>query len=165
MHHRFMELAIEEGEKALASSEFPVGCVITDGERVITKAHRMNSKVDNELDHAEMVALRSVFSGQREHDGMSLSVYSTMEPCLMCYSTLVLHNVSTIVYGFEDAMGGGTSLDLSTLKPLYAHREIDIIPHILRRECLQLFKKFFSDQKNGYLQNSLLARYTMEQKL
>ncbi|MCK7503860.1 MAG: hypothetical protein MZV70_06965 [Desulfobacterales bacterium] len=33
-----------------------------------------------------------------------------MEPCLMCFSALMLHGIGAIVYAYEDAMGGGTGL-------------------------------------------------------
>lgn len=82
----------------------------------------------------------------------------------MCYSTLVLNNVRTIVFGYEDVMGGGTNLDLLTLRPLYAEMEVKVIPHILRQECLTLFQTFFQDEANDYLKDSLLAQYTLRQK-
>ena len=81
----------------------------------------------------------------------------------MCFSTLILNNVTTIVYAYEDVMGGGTGLSLDKLKPLYATMDIRIIPDILRAESLQLFKTFFNDEKNNYIRDSLLAQYTLRQ--
>ena len=60
-------------------------------------------------------------------------------------------------------MGGGTNLDLQTLNPLYREMSVEIIPHILRRESLELFNAFFADQDNTYWKDSPLARYTVAQ--
>jgi len=81
----------------------------------------------------------------------------------MCYTTLLLNGIRSIVYAYEDIMGGGTGLDLKKLTPLYREMSVAITPNILRRESLELFKAFFAEQDNTYWQDSPLARYTLEQ--
>ena len=84
-----------------------------------------------------------------------------MEPCLMCFSALILNGIRNIVYGYEDVMGGGSSLDLSSLPPLYRAMQVNVISGVCRQESLKLFKLFFLDEKNHYWRDSLLARYTI----
>ena len=83
----------------------------------------------------------------------------------MCYSAMLLNGIRTFVYAYEDAMGGGTSLQLTGLPPLYQAMapEVRILPHVLRRESLELFKAFFTSPENNYWQSSLLADYTLAQ--
>jgi len=164
-HKSFMQKALVEADKALAAGEFPVGCVMVLEDKIISKGRRINSKApnDNELDHAEIVTLRELFAQHPEIDRSEIVVYSTMEPCLMCYVTLLLNGIRRIVYGYEDIIGGGTNLDLQTLNPLYREMSVEIIPHILRRESLELFNAFFADQDNTYWKDSPLARYTVTQ--
>ena len=164
-HKTFMRIALAEAKKALDANEFPVGCAIVANNEVVATGHRANSRNDsaNELDHAEIVALRQLLANYPDIDRNSLILYSTMEPCLMCYATLLLNGVRTIVYGYEDAMGGGTSLDLATLTPLYQQMQVELIPNFLRQESLELFKLFFSNPDNNYWRDSLLADYTMKQ--
>jgi tRNA(adenine34) deaminase len=164
-HEKFMQQALSEADKALAAGEFPVGCVMVHEGQIISRGRRINSKSpnENELDHSEIVALRKIFEQHPEIDRSRIVVYSTMEPCLMCYVTLLLNGIRTIVYGYEDIMGGGTNLDLQTLNPLYQEMSVEIIPNVLRRESLKLFKTFFTDQGNTYWQDSPLARYTLTQ--
>jgi len=158
-------MALAEAEKALSANEFPVGCVIVANGEVVASGHRTNSCSENanELDHAEIVALRSLLTQRPDIDRDSLIVYSTMEPCLMCYATLLLNGVHTIAFGYEDAMGGGTSLDLDTLAPLYREMPVKLIPSVLRKESLDLFKRFFNNPENNYWRDSLLADYTLKQ--
>ena len=163
MHKEYMMMALEEAKKALDEGDFPVGCVIVAGEQVVSRGRRRNSTSQSEMDHAEIMALRQLYSIYNDGLPENLKIYSTMEPCLMCYSTLILNNVQSIVYAYEDVMGGGTNLDLQSLKPLYSHRNVEIIPGILRDESLALFKKFFSSDESGYWKESLLAQYTLDQ--
>ena len=164
-HETFMQMAMDQAKEALAAHEFPVGCVIVHDDLVVAHGRRTNStsETTNELDHAEIVALRALLAARPEIDRSQLVVYSTMEPCLMCYATLLLNGVRTIVYAYEDAMGGGTSLDLASLTPLYREMKVELIPHVLRRESLDLFRKFFADPDNDYWRDSLLADYTLRQ--
>ncbi|ADH86812.1 nucleoside deaminase [Desulfurivibrio alkaliphilus] len=167
-HHYFMGLALEQARVALQAGEFPVGAVIVAGGRVVAEGNRQNSggTAPTELDHAEIVALRGLLARQPEIERGGLTLYATMEPCLMCYATLLLNGVRRIVYAYEDAMGGGTSLPLTELNPLYREMApaVEITPHIRRRESLALFQDFFRRPTNSYWQDSLLARYTLEQE-
>ncbi|MFN2353866.1 MAG: nucleoside deaminase [Desulfopila sp.] len=165
IHEYYMKMALDEARLALEQGEFPVGCVIADDGGVVVGGGRQNSARGNELDHAEIVALRKLVAEYPHKVGQSgLVLYSTMEPCLMCFSTLLLNNVHTIVYGYEDVMGGATTLVLQDLKPLYATMQVEVVPAVLRRRSLQLFKRFFQDNASGYWHDSLLARYTLEQE-
>lgn len=159
----FMLEALVEANQALENQEFPVGCVIVAGEKILARGQRANSLSGNELDHAEIVALRELRKNYPDRLNEELVAYSTMEPCLMCFSALLLNNVHTIVYGYEDIMGGGTNIPLTELKPLYAHKKVHIVPGVMREECLKLFKRYFSEDTSGYWKDSLLAHYTLEQ--
>jgi tRNA(adenine34) deaminase len=79
----------------------------------------------------------------------------------MCYATMLLSGIRRFVWGYEDVMGGGTGLALETLAPLYRDMEVELVPGVLRGECLELFGVFFS--RFSYWQDSLLSNYTLEQ--
>ncbi len=165
-HQKFMTLAIAQGEKALANGQFPAGCVLVASDCVVANGCRENSGAGdnqiNEVDHAEIIALRKLIQ-KLEVDPGHVTLYSTMEPCLMCFSTLLLNGVRNVVFAYEDVMGGGTDLVLASLKPLYSAMEVNIVPGILRDEGLSLFYDFFSSEHNLYWKGSLLASYTLEQ--
>lgn len=160
-----MTAALAEAEAALASGEFPVGCVLVYDNEIVARGRRINSQglATNELDHAEIMALRQLFASRPELDRSRITAYCTMEPCLMCFSTLLLNNIRTMVYGYEDVMGGGTTLPLTQLNPLYQAMQPVVTPHVLREESVALFKKFFADPKQAYWQGSQLAAYTLRQ--
>ena len=163
-HEFFMRKALKAAEKALLSNEFPVGCVVVSEDNIIaTGSRRGTAGPDaNELDHAEMVALRKLEGLNRNPSAMTL--YSTMEPCLMCFGAILIHGIGQVVYAYEDAMGGGTGCTLAKMPALYRDSNISIVSNVLRTESLELFKAFFSAPENTYWQNSLLADYTLSQE-
>ncbi len=165
-HEHFMEIALKEARTALNQGEFPVGCIIVYNDRVIARGRRVNSRFQtrNELDHAEINGLRQLDALHHEIDLSKITFYSTLEPCLMCFGALLINQVGTVVYSYEDAMGGGSNLDRARLAPLYRNLDIEIIPFVLREKSLALFKKFFNLPDCSYLNDTYLAQYTREQK-
>jgi tRNA(adenine34) deaminase len=164
-HEYYMRETLVEAKAALAAEEFPVGCVLAlDGE-IVARGHRKNSRTEvaNEIDHAEVVTLRELLADRPGMDCGRIIAYSTMEPCLMCYSTMLLSGIRHFVYGYEDMMGGGTNLPLFQLNPLYAEMQaqVQVEAGVLRNECLALFQRFF--RNFPYWQDSLLSRYTLAQ--
>ena len=162
-HEHYMDAALDEARAALAAGEFPVGCVFVADGAIVARGHRENSGEDgrNEIDHAEVLALRHLLAIRPAIDPGAVTVYSTMEPCLMCYSTLLLSGVRNFVWAYEDVMGGGTNLPLSMLNPLYRGMEVHLLDQVRRDESLRLFQQFF--RTGSYWQDSLLARYTLAQ--
>lgn len=163
-----MEEALGEAAAALARGEFPVGCVLVHEQQVIARGRRQQSggrpdQAVNEVDHAEILALRELLDRYPEVQPSQVTVYATLEPCLMCYATLLISGIRTIVYAYEDALGGGTTLALDQLKPLYQEMQVSVTPHVLREKSLHLFKRFFTASGNNYLSDTLLAEYTLAQ--
>lgn len=164
-HEYFMKIALILAEKALAMREFPVGCIIVVEDRIMAEGKRSRSfgKGSNEIDHAEIHALRDFSNLQGNFDKDKITLYSTLEPCLMCYGAILISGIGKIVYAYEDAMGGGTGCNLKSLAPLYRQTPVSITKNILRNESLALFGEFFNHPENQYLKDSFLARYTLDQ--
>jgi tRNA(adenine34) deaminase len=163
MDEFFMEKALEQASKALENNEFPVGCVIVSDNKVLAKGKRKksSSKIPSEIDHAEINTIRELEKKFPLHEKSKMTIYCTMEPCLMCFSAITLSGFKRIVYAYEDVMGGGCSINKSLLPEFYQKRCPEITPNILRKESLLLFKKFFSSPANIYWKDSPLSRYTL----
>ena len=160
-----MDQALALARSALAEGEFPVGCILAARGRVVASGRRQGTRqeVPSELDHAEMIALRQWERSGKAGNGGPVTLYSTLEPCLMCYGAALISGISTIVYAYEDAMGGGCGCNRDQLPSLYRNSTVEILSGIARRESLALFKTFFKDPNVGYWRDSRLARYTLSQ--
>lgn len=162
-HIHFMGKALEQARRAYKRGEFPVGCVIVKQNAVVAAGRRMGTADNgtNEVDHAEMVALRRLGDLNPGFDLHGAAIYCSMEPCLMCFGAILLSGIGKVVYAYEDVMGGAAGMDRSCLPPLYRNNRIEIVPHILREESLSLFAAYFSSPLNSYWRDSPLARYTL----
>lgn len=161
---KYMTIALQQAAEALAVHEFPVGCVMVCDDKIVASGKRTNTYgTVNEMDHAEIVALRALLDLDETVNPADVTVYSTMEPCLMCFSTLLVNGVTKFVYSYEDVMGGGTNLPLKKLSPLYKDLIIHITAGVLREQSLELFKTYFTSSETTYLRETLLAEYTVNQ--
>ena len=164
----FMMEAIALAEIALKEGEFPVGSILVHKNEILATGTRKGTAGNfaNEVDHAEIMALRNL-AGRKEFNEINrqeMTLYCTMEPCLMCFGAILLSGIGEIVYAFEDVMGGGTKIDLKYLSPLYRERKLSVIPGILRNKSLEIFKAYFSNPSNSYWKGSFLSDYTLAQK-
>ena len=161
-HSFFMEQALAEARRALERGEFPVGCVIVLSEKIIATGSRQGTAGDlvSETDHAEILALKQL-ERSAPVDCSQMTIYCTLEPCLMCFGAILISGIRRIVFAYEDVMGGGTRCDLGPMPPLYSSLPVNLVPHILRDKSLFLFKSFFSNPDNTYWKDSLLAAYTL----
>ena len=164
-YDHFMREALKLAEDALHQGEFPVGCVMVHQTEILVTGARTGTTGDgkNEIDHAEMVALRRLIDLDGPVNHGAVTVFCTMEPCLMCYAALILAGIGKIVYAYEDVMGGGISCERARLKPLYRNSPITVVADVLRTESLKLFQAYFSNPNHKYWKNSLLAEYTLAQ--
>ncbi len=110
-----------------------------------------------------MIALRRLAAIERSIYPSKITIFSTLEPCLMCFGAILLTGIEKIVYAYEDVMGGGTGCDLEKLNLLYRNRHLLIVRNVLRTKSLELLKAYFSDPGNTYWRGSHLAEYTLSQ--
>ncbi len=167
MNAYYMDFALKEARQALHRGDFPVGCVIVQNSRIVSTGSRTGTslgiKRPSEIDHAEIRALKKIETEDVDFCPDRAVLFSTMEPCLMCFAAIILSGIKHIVYAYEDPMGGGTKCDLKQLPPLYSESDISIVAGVLRKKSLDLFKKFFKKEDNLYWQGSLLEHYTLDQ--
>lgn len=164
-----MHRALEKAGDALDRGEFPVGCVISDGDRILCEGARLGTSDggSNESDHAEIVALQDLDKSYAADtvNYSTLTLYSTLEPCLMCFGAILIRGIGRVVYACEDVMGGGTRLDRSHLPPLYRNHQVEIVPYLLREKSVALLHRFFKNPTNHYWAKSLLANYLLNQSV
>jgi tRNA(adenine34) deaminase len=126
-----------------------VGAVFVKGGRVI--AHGAKTGLVHSLfDHAEHNACyQALWSREGPRNLEGFTVYSTLEPCLMCLSMLMTTRVSRIVYACEDPYGGGCRLlENPALLPMRFQKERPVAEGgLLQAESKELLRRFFSSEK------------------
>jgi len=85
--------------------------------KVIAKDRNMLHKKSDWISHAEMRLFikYSALIKKRRKEGATVTLYTTMEPCLMCLGTSALHRVSKIVYACPDPFTGAANIKREAL--------------------------------------------------
>lgn len=103
---RALHLALE----AEAGGNLPVGAVVAMGGEVVAEAgNAVLVPFYHPGRHAETEALARVPASLWPR-GREMTVYTTLEPCLMCAGAMLLHGVGRVVFGALDPLGGAGGL-------------------------------------------------------
>lgn len=106
----YLDRAIALALSAEKEGNLPIGAVIAlDGQILGEGGNRIASPHYDPGRHAEIEALRSV-PPEAWDRASEMSCYSTLEPCVMCTGTLLLHGVGRVVFGASDVGGGGGAI-------------------------------------------------------
>lgn len=140
-HEQFMRVALDEARRALAAGEPPVGACIVAGGQVVSRA---SNAVIAELDvtaHAEIRAIREACAKRRSLTLADCRIYSTVEPCAMCFAACHYAGISAVVFGATlDDMRAVTENELAAPRPDEKTEtgQARVIGHCLRDECRAL---------------------------
>ena len=97
--------------------------------------------------HAEILALREAAerAGNYRLDGVTL--YSTLEPCVMCAGALVAARVERLVFGTRDLRFGGVRSKFQLADSDLLNHRVDIVEGVLGAECVELLREFFAARR------------------
>ncbi len=113
----FMREAIALAEEAAAADEVPVGALIVRDGVVLSRAVNTRERSKCATHHAEILAIEEacrILGGWRLP---GVTLYVTMEPCVMCAGAIVNARIPRVVYGTPDLRFGafGSLLDIAAL--------------------------------------------------
>ena len=143
---RFMRLAIEKALEGVEEGGSPFGACIVRGGEVVACEHNVVGQTTDITAHAEVHALRVACRALGTIDLTACTVYTTTEPCPMCFSAIHWARCERIVYGtsIADAEAAGfRELPISneTMKSL-GGASVEIESGFLRDECRAVFDAF-----------------------
>jgi tRNA(adenine34) deaminase len=102
----FLQRAIDLALLAEGEGNLPVGAVIAlDGEIVAEGRNAIWVPRFDATRHAEVEAIRAV-SAELWTSSERMSLYTTLEPCLMCCGAILLHRIGRVVFGARDPYAG-----------------------------------------------------------
>ena len=94
----FLEEAIETSKKSVAAGGFPVGAVLIMDGKMISAGLSDGKQNNDATEHAEIDAIWKSEKILGKRDLKGANIYSSLEPCLMCFSACYWSGISKIVY-------------------------------------------------------------------
>lgn len=148
---KFMRLAIAKAMEGVKKGQTPFGACIVKGGKVISCSHNLVWKNTDITAHAEIIAIRAACRLLKTIDLSGCVIYSTCEPCPMCFSACHWARISRIVYGcaIKDARKYGfNELQVSNLElKRHTKNSLRITSGVLVAENTGIFE--FWKKSNG----------------
>jgi tRNA(Arg) A34 adenosine deaminase TadA len=142
----WMRLAIEKSREGVANGQTPFGAVITKNGELVIAAHNVVWATTDITAHAEVNAIRLACKKLNAIDLRGCTIYSSTEPCPMCFSAIHWAGMEKIFYGAsiaDAAAAGFNELPISNhdMKRLGQSR-VEVVADLLREEAQEVFRQF-----------------------
>lgn len=150
---RFMRLAMDKAREGIEKGQTPFGaCIVKDG-RVVACEHNNVWATTNITAHAEICAIEAACRKLKTIDLTGCVIYSTCEPCPMCFSACHWAKISRIVYGarIKDAKRAGFhELKIfNRVMVVLGDSPVKVVEDFMREENKGLFEIWHRKNKSG----------------
>jgi len=144
--NKFIKIAIEEARKGMRSNEGgSFGAVIVRNGKIIARGHNLVIKTNDPTAHAEIVVLRRASAKLKRFDLSDCEIYSSCEPCPMCFSAIHWAKMKKLYFGCtrDDAakIGFDDKFIYDIIQGKAAKKQVKAV-HLDRKDCLNLFKEW-----------------------
>jgi tRNA(adenine34) deaminase len=139
----YMQLAIQEAEKASAINEVPIGAIIVFQDDVIATGFNIRETAQETLSHAELIAIREANKKIGSWRLEDCTLYVTLEPCPMCAGAIVQSRIKRVVYGASDPKAGCAGTLMNLLDEKQFNHQVEVTRGVLEDQCSSLLMNFF----------------------
>ena len=140
----YMQLALDKAYQGVDAGQSPfAACIVHEGQ-VIACQHNHVFKDTDITAHGEICTLRDACRDTGELTFEGATIYSTTEPCPMCFSAIHWARISRIVYGAsiadaEEAGFNEMKVSNRQLKEI-GQLGVELVPGVMAEECRELFR-------------------------
>src|SRR6266850_3069602 len=139
----YMALALAEAKKAEAAGEVPVGAVVVADGTVVGRGFNQPISASDPTAHAEIIALREAARGLGNYRLSAVTMYCTVEPCMMCAGAMVHARIPRLVFGAPDPKAGSAGSIYNVLTDPRLNHCVEVFSGVREAECSDLLREFF----------------------
>jgi len=145
----YMRLALTLAADALVTGEIPIGAVVVRDGQVVGRAHNAPIALQDPSAHAEVLALRDAARWAQNYRLPGMTLYVTVEPCLMCVGALIHARVTRVVFGCWEPKGGalGSVYQLGTDRR--ANHRLQVCGGVEAEAARLLLQQFFRARRGA----------------
>lgn len=143
---KYMEEAIKLALAAAERDEVPVGAVIVKDGEIIASASNTREESKCATHHAEILAIEQACRTLGGWRLPGVTLYVTMEPCVMCAGAIINSRIERVVYGARDHRFGafGSALDVNEVG--LNHRP-EVTGGVLGERCAEILSSYFKNKR------------------
>lgn len=141
-----IKLSLENMQK---NAGWPFGAVVVSNGKIVWRGRNQVTSSNDPTAHGEVVAIRDACKNLSTFDLSGCEIYTSCEPCPMCYGAISRARIEKIYYGntWKDAanIGFDDSAFQEDIKKEFTQRNIPV-EQILHDEALEVFKAWTAKQ-------------------
>jgi tRNA(adenine34) deaminase len=139
-----MRVALTAAYTAKEIGEVPIGACIVDENGQLGVSASNRTIIDSDpTAHAEILVIRGMAKAAENYRLTGATVYTTIEPCVMCAGALVNARIKRLVFGAHDERFGGVETLFRLCDNEKLNHRIEIVSGVLADECRTLMQDFF----------------------
>lgn len=142
----FMEEAIKLALVAAERDEVPVGAVCVRNGEIISAAYNTREESKCATHHAEILAIERACAALGGWRLPGVTLYVTMEPCVMCGGAIINSRIERVVYGAKDHRFGafGSALDINGAG---LNHKPEVVGGVLGDRCAEILSSYFKNKR------------------
>jgi tRNA(adenine34) deaminase len=146
----FMTEALKEAKRAFSKEEVPVGAILVLKNKIIARGHNQVELLKDSTAHAEMICLTAGANFLNNWRLLETTLYTTLEPCIMCAGAIISARVKKIVWAAPDIRVGANGSFIDVFAKKHPIHEVEIQNGVLREEASELMSSFFQKKRTTY---------------
>jgi tRNA(adenine34) deaminase len=150
MKSRPQDEAIMDGllqylESKNSATEVPVAAALYDKDlTLLSMSTNKRESTGDPSAHAEISVLREVGQKRGNWNLEGLTLFVTLEPCLMCAGAILQSRISRVVFGaFNTEISSGSTIELMRA----GNAQLEVVGGVREEKCSLVLSKWFSKQR------------------
>jgi tRNA(adenine34) deaminase len=148
---QWMRYALNRARQAGARGEVPVGAVAVLNGEVVAEGLNEPIGTNDPTAHAEIVALRGAALALGNYRLTGVTLYVTIEPCLMCAGAMVHARIARLVYGAPEPKAGAIESAMRALEHPTLNHRFEVVGGVLADEAREVMQSFFQQRRTEQL--------------
>lgn len=95
---KFLREAIEKAKESVVKGGFPAGAVVVKDGKIIGSGISIGNTLFDPTSHGEIAAIRNACVNLKTSELLNTVIYTSMEPCSMCFSATMWAGIMKIVF-------------------------------------------------------------------
>jgi tRNA(adenine34) deaminase len=140
-----MDELLQYLESKNSATEVPVAAALYDKDlTLLSMSTNKRESTGDPSAHAEICVLREVGQKRGNWNLEGLTLFVTLEPCLMCAGAILQARISRVVFGaFNTEISSGSTIEIMRA----GNTQLEVVGGVREEKCSLVLSKWFSKQR------------------